>query len=54
MWRLFMKTFYEIFWIVALITWVVFALNLMITEMWIANIFMWICLIGKKAESNAT
>ena len=49
-----MKTFYLILWIVALIAWIVFAFNLMITEMWIANIFMWIFLIGKKVETNAT
>jgi hypothetical protein len=49
-----MKTFYQIFWIVALIAWIVFAFNLMITEMWISNIFMWIFLIGKKVETNAT
>ena len=48
-----MKTFYLILWIVALIAWIVSAFNLMITEMWIANIFMWILLIGKKVETNA-
>lgn len=44
--------FFTILWIVALILWITFVVKGMITEMWIANAFMWIGVFGRSWSKN--
>ena len=44
--------FFTILWIVALILWITFVVKGMITEMWIANAFMWIGVFGSSWSKN--
>lgn len=45
-------SFFTILWIVALILWITFVVKGMITEMWIANAFMWIGVFGRMWSKN--
>lgn len=44
--------FFTILWIVALILWITFVVKGMITEMWIANAFMWTGVFGRSWSKN--
>lgn len=44
--------FFSILWVVALVLWVTFVIKGMITEMWIANAFMWIGVFGRSWSKN--
>lgn len=44
--------FFSILWVVALVLWVTFVIKGMITEMLIANAFMWIGVFGRSWSKN--
>ena len=44
--------FFTILWVVALILWITFVVKDMVTEMWIANAFMWIGVFGRSWSKN--
>lgn len=46
--------FFSILWVVALVLWVTFVIKGMITEMWIANAFMWIGVFGRSWSKNGS
>jgi hypothetical protein len=46
--------FFSILWVVALVLWVTFVIKGMITEMCIANAFMWIGVFGRSWSKNGS
>jgi hypothetical protein len=45
--------FFAVLWILAFVAWIVFVCKGMILEMWVANAFMWIGVIGGRIKNFA-